>query len=88
MKYFASKRLCKIPPPGSSIHYAGTLPMRSNPQNKYETDPNGLLHGTKGIYVVDGGNFPALPSKNHTFTIMANAMRIGTLAKANMTREI
>jgi choline dehydrogenase-like flavoprotein len=68
--------LCKYPAPGNSFHYAGTLPMKAQPRNKFETSANGLLFGTGHVYVVDGANFSSLPSKNHTFTIMANAMRI------------
>ncbi|HMO16663.1 MAG TPA: hypothetical protein PKA63_09270 [Oligoflexia bacterium] len=81
MKYFASSSLCKTPPPGSSIHYAGTLGMSDNPINSYQTNASGLLNGTQSIYIVDAGNFPSLPAKNHTFTIMANSMRIAEIAK-------
>ena len=74
--YFSLPSLCKYPPPGNSFHYAGTLPMKMDRNGKYVTSMNGLLSGTKHVYVVDGANFSALPSKNHTFTIMANSMRI------------
>jgi choline dehydrogenase-like flavoprotein len=67
--------LCQYPPMGSSIHYAGTLPMKKDP-GRYETDANGLLSGTRRVYVSDGACFSALPAKNLTFTIMANALRI------------
>jgi choline dehydrogenase-like flavoprotein len=62
---------------GSSIHYAGTLPMKKDP-GRYETDVDGRLSGTKHVYVADGACFSALPAKNLTLTIMANAMRIAT----------
>ena len=74
--YFSLPSLCKYPAPGNSFHYAGTLPMKANANGKYVTSVNGLLSGTKHVYVVDGANFSSLPSKNHTFTIMANSMRI------------
>ena len=74
--YFSLPSLCKYPAPGNSFHYAGSLPMKTNPHGKYVTSANGLLSGTKHVYVVDGSNFSSLPSKNHTFTIMANSMRI------------
>jgi choline dehydrogenase-like flavoprotein len=73
--YLGSTRLCKYLTPGNSFHYAGALPMRAAP-TRYQTDRNGLLFGTRGVYVADAANFSALPSKNHTFTMMANAMRI------------
>lgn len=74
--YFSLPSLCKYPAPGNSFHYAGSLPMRSQPHDRYTTSVNGLLFGAKHVYVVDGSNFSSLPSKNHTFTIMANSMRI------------
>ena len=77
--------LCKYPAPGNSFHYAGTLPMKSDPECKYVTSVNGLLSGTKNVYVVDGANFSSLPSKNHTFTIMANSMRIAHHLKRELS---
>lgn len=74
--YFSIPSLCKYPAPGNSFHYAGSLPMKNRPQNRYETSETGLLFGAKNVYVVDASSFPSLPSKNHTFTIMANSMRI------------
>jgi choline dehydrogenase-like flavoprotein len=74
--YFGLARLCKFLAPGNSFHYAGGLPMKSAPRGRYETDPNGRLAATRGVYVADAANFPALPSKNHSFTMMANAMRV------------
>lgn len=74
--YLALARLCQYPPAGSSFHYAGCLPMHQRPSTRYQTDPSGRLHGTRGVYVADAATFPRLPSKNLTFTIMANAMRI------------
>ncbi len=79
--YFSSSLLCKKPIAGSSIHYAGALPMRAQPTKPLETTITGRLNCSKAVYVVDAATFPALPSKNHTFTIMANAMRIAELAK-------
>jgi len=81
MKYLTHSSLCSIPSAGSSIHYAGSLPMREKPSSPYETDKNGQLKDRKGVYIVDAANFPTLPSKNHTFTIMANAMRIAENSK-------
>lgn len=64
-------------PSGGGIHYAGTLPMRSTPRTRYECLPSGELSGAPGVYVADGAALPKLAAKNHTFTLMANAMRIG-----------
>jgi len=74
--YFSAPFLCKYPKSGASAHYAGTLPMRQRPLEKYETHVNGRLHAMQNVYVADGAVFPVLPAKNLSFTIMANAMRI------------
>jgi choline dehydrogenase-like flavoprotein len=63
----------------ASTHFAGTLPM-SVRDEPLTTDRDGRLRGTKRVVVVDGSVFPALPSKGLTFTMMANANRIGMLA--------
>jgi choline dehydrogenase-like flavoprotein len=75
--FYTAAALCQYPPAGSSIHYAGTLPMRESP-GRYQLFPDGRLHGTRNVYVADGACFPRLPAKNLTFTIMANAIRIAS----------
>jgi choline dehydrogenase-like flavoprotein len=75
--------LCVRPPMGNGIHYAGTLPMRAQP-GPYETGPDGLLFGGRRVYVVDGASFPALPAKNLSFTIMANALRVAAQARREL----
>lgn len=61
----------------ASVHYAGTLPMSAGGE-ELTTDATGRLARTRGVYVADGSVFPSLPSKGLTFTMMANADRIGT----------
>jgi choline dehydrogenase-like flavoprotein len=62
--------------PGADVHYSGTLPMRKNPVSG-ETTSDGEVYSLSGLYIADGASLPLLPSKSHTFTIMANADRIG-----------
>jgi choline dehydrogenase-like flavoprotein len=57
--------------------------MRTSP-SRYETNPAGLLHGTKSIYIVDGAALSRLPAKNLSFTTMANALRIGRAVAAEL----
>jgi GMC oxidoreductase len=76
MGYLGLTRMCKYLAPGSSFHYAGCLPMTATPRSRYQTDRQGLLAGTHSVYVADAANFCTLASKNHSFTMMANAMRI------------
>ena len=82
--YLGLPGLVQYPLPGSSMHYAGTLPMRDAPRSRYESDRFGRLPGSGRVRVADGAVFPLLPSKNHTFTIMANAMRIARHLRENL----
>ncbi|MBA3972522.1 MAG: hypothetical protein H0X46_10380 [Bacteroidetes bacterium] len=62
-------------PNGGSIHYAGTLPFKTNGE-KFSVYPDGKLAGTKNVYVADGSGFIYLPAKGLTFTLMANAYNV------------
>jgi choline dehydrogenase-like flavoprotein len=62
---------------GASIHYAGTLPFSAT-QEHLTLKENGLLHGTKNVYVADGSGFTFLPAKGLTLTLMANAHRVAS----------
>lgn len=61
---------------GSNIHYAGTLPYSSRGE-ELTTDADGRLSGSRAVYLADGAVFPSIPAKGLTFTIMANADRVG-----------
>ncbi len=74
--FLSHSRLVQYPTPGNGIHYAGTLPMSARSTLPHHTDLHGRLNGTRRVYVADAATFPVLPAKNHTFTIMANAMRV------------
>jgi choline dehydrogenase-like flavoprotein len=66
-----------VRPMGASVHYAGTLPM-SVEKAPWTSSPDGRSHDYENLLLVDGTTFPFLPSKNLTFTLMANAVRIAT----------
>ena len=70
-----AQAFCKYPTAGNSFHYAGTLPMKNNP-SEFQTDKFGKLFGYNKVNIVDGSVFPTLSSKNLTFSVMANSMRI------------
>jgi choline dehydrogenase-like flavoprotein len=74
--FLSHRALIQRPGMGAGLHFSGTLPMRAKPA-RYETDRRCLLAGSKRVYIVDGGCFSRLPAKNLTFTIMANALRVG-----------
>lgn len=61
---------------GSSIHYAGTLPMAAQ-GGAGTCDPEGRLRGAQRVTIADGSTFPHLPAKGLTLTLMANADRVG-----------
>jgi len=63
-------------PHGASVHYAGQFPMTTQ-DTPLTTEPSGKLRGTRAVYVADGAAFAYLPAKGPTFTLMANAHRIG-----------
>jgi choline dehydrogenase-like flavoprotein len=65
----------RVSEPGSDIHYAGTFPMGGD--SVLSTDAQGQLVGIPGLHIADGAVLPQLAAKNPTFTIMANADRIG-----------
>lgn len=57
--------------PGTEVHYAGSLAMGDM------TDRHGQMAGAAGLFIVDGAALPGVSAKHHTFTMMANADRIG-----------
>lgn len=81
--FYGLASLCQYPAAGSSLHYGSTLPMKIAP-GRYETHADGRLAGTANVYICDGACFSALPAKNLTFTIMANAMRIARRLRREM----
>jgi choline dehydrogenase-like flavoprotein len=62
-------------PMGASVHYAGTIPM-SGTAAPLTATPECRSHDFENLWFADGTTFPALPAKNLTFTLMANAVRI------------
>ena len=77
---------CRVPPfmtharpMGASVHYAGTVPM-SDTEAPLTTSAHGQSRDFENLYFVDGTTLPFLPAKNVTYTLMANATRIGDCA--------
>jgi len=68
-----------VRPMGASVHYAGTIPMSATgAPHTASADCRSADYGN--LHFVDGTTFPALPSKNLTFTLMANAVRVAERA--------
>jgi len=68
-----------VRPMGASVHYAGTVPM-SPIRAPMTVSRFCRSHDFDNLYFVDGSTFPFLPSKNITFTLMANAVRVAESA--------
>lgn len=68
--------MLKIGVPGYGNHIGGSLPMRDRPK-AFESDIYGRVAGMNRIHVVDGSVLPTIPASTITYTIMANAHRIG-----------
>lgn len=77
----APPHMTRLRPMGASVHYAGTLPMLAN-GGDLTTDRTGRVRPFANLIAADGATFPALPAKNLTFTLMANATRIAREALA------
>jgi len=71
----------KLGLPGDGGHVGGSFPMRKNPSADLETDPLGRPFGWRRVYLVDGACMPSIPGTTPTFTIMANAHRIASIAE-------
>jgi len=71
------------PGEGSSIHYAGTLPIDLT-DRELTCDQECRLRGTSNVYLADGSVFGYLPAKGLTLSIMANADRVGGVVSARL----
>jgi choline dehydrogenase-like flavoprotein len=68
-----------IRPMGASVHYSGTIPMSSG-KGDFTSTADCRSNDFPNLYFADGTTFPSLPSKNLTFSLMANAVRIADIA--------
>jgi choline dehydrogenase-like flavoprotein len=68
--------MLQIAEPGRGFHTGGTFPMRFHP-GALESDTLGRPYGFSRVYVVDATVLPSIPATTITFSVMANAHRIG-----------
>ena len=71
--------LLSRPEPGHGFHVGGTFPMSSHPTG-FASDTLGRPAGLTRVHAVDSSVLPSIPATTITFSVMANAHRIGTLA--------
>jgi choline dehydrogenase-like flavoprotein len=68
--------MLQVSEPGRGFHNGGSFPMRANP-GELESDTLGRLRGWERIHIVDASVLPDIPATQITFSVMANAHRIG-----------
>jgi choline dehydrogenase-like flavoprotein len=68
--------MLQLAEPGRGYHSGGSLPMRAQP-GKFESDTLGRPHGWSRVHAVDASVLPSVPATTITFSVMANAHRIG-----------
>lgn len=73
---FVPGAMTRVLQSGASVHYAGTIPMQAEAR-RFTCTPNCGSHDFRSLYFADGVTFPFLRAKNLTFTLMANAIRVG-----------
>jgi ferredoxin len=64
-------------------HFGGTLPMRSQPRARLDTDILGRISGWHRVHVIDGSILPSIPATTLALVQMANADRIATTVELN-----
>lgn len=69
-------------PQGSDIHYGGTIPI--GPKEYINCTEDCEIRGFPNLYVVDGSWMPRMPEKAHTFTIIANAIRVADIVASRI----
>jgi len=68
--------MLQVAQPGRGFHSGGTFPMSAQP-GPLETDTLGRPRGWQRLHAVDATVFPSVPATTITFSVMANAHRIG-----------
>ncbi|MDD5138898.1 MAG: hypothetical protein PHY43_01400 [Verrucomicrobiales bacterium] len=68
--------MLQLAEPGRGFHCGGSLPMRAQP-GKFESDTLGRPQGWSRVHAVDASVLPSVPATTITFSVMANAHRIG-----------
>ncbi len=68
--------LLRMAHPGKSKHFGASFPMRRAP-GPFESDILGRPHGFRRVHAVDASVLPSFPATTVTYSVMANAHRIG-----------
>ena len=68
--------MLQLAEPGRGFHCGGSIPMRESPK-PFESDRLGRPQGWSRVHAVDASVLPSIPATTITFSVMANAHRIG-----------
>jgi ferredoxin len=68
--------MLQLAEPGRGFHCGGSLPMRTSP-GKFESDTLGRPQRWSRVHAVDASVLPGVPATTISFSVMANAHRIG-----------
>ncbi len=79
--------MLQIAEPGRGFHTGGTFPMRSRP-TALESDTLGRPCGWRRVHAVDATVLPSIPATTVTFSVMANAHRIGWESMNEMNHAV
>ncbi len=72
-------RMLQMGKPGRGFHSGGSFPMSAQPGIE-ETDILGRPQGLRRVHAIDSTVLPSVPATTITYTVMANAYRIGNAA--------
>jgi choline dehydrogenase-like flavoprotein len=75
-------RLMRRGEPGRGFHVGGSFPMVAGTPQRLESDTLGRVAGMKRVHLVDASVLPSIAATTITFTVMANAHRIGSMVGA------
>jgi pyranose oxidase len=72
---YAPGREPRVMPPGSSLHYQGTVRMAETDDGESVCDPYGRVWGFRNLYVAGNGVIPTTTCGNSTLTSVSIAVR-------------
>ena len=72
--------------PGRGFHSGCSFPMSAQPQTG-ESDILGRPHGLRRVHAIDSTVLPSIPATTTTYTVMANAYRIGNRSAMEFDRS-
>jgi choline dehydrogenase-like flavoprotein len=82
---FDPQRNLELLPPGSSLHYTGTVRMGADDDGSSVCDPDARVWGFDNLYVAGNGVVPTALLCNSTLTGMITAVRAGRSVAAQLS---